>query len=215
MLRKLRLARVFYIKEGIFRKMNKNSRRLGFFILLMLLISSAAVTLRTLACINNMEDGVIYYADETLAFASAIVVAAGVLVLLLSAIVFHKAPLKATFSSPLTYIPTGAVCVALAAFISVPLGEVTTYASYLKLSFAIREPLFLLNAAIVILTVLSMAHFILTAILTEESRSQNRQCRIFGSLYAEASLQFVSAFYPISFHHHVASRILSSQKFCL
>ncbi len=151
--------------------MNKNSRRLGLYILLMLLIATAAVALRTLACINNMEDGVIYYGDETLAFASGIVVAAGVFLLLSSAIVLYKVPLKATFSSPLTYIPTGVVCVAIVALISVSAKDALTFTSYLQLGYAVREPLFLLNSASAILGALSVVHFILTAMLTERHRA--------------------------------------------
>ena len=158
--------------------MNKNSRRLGLYMLLMLLIATAAVALRTLACINNMEGNLIYFGDETLAFASGVTVVAGVALLLTSAAVLHKVPLRASFSSPLTYIPTAAVCVALVSLIFVLWGDAATITSYLSFKYAVREPLFILNVVSALLGALSVAHFILTALLTE----RHRQLRAYFAL---------------------------------
>ncbi len=168
--------------------MNKNSKRLGLYIILLLLIATAAVTLRTLACINNMEGDLIYFDDDSLFFASAIVVIAGSFLLLTSSAVLHKVSLKASFSSPLTYVPTGAVCVALTALAATLISDAMVFTSYLPFSAALREPLFILNAACAILSALSLTHFILTAVLTERHRQLRAYFAlgtiVFASLYA-------------------------------
>lgn len=158
--------------------MNKNSRRLGLYILLMLLISAAAVTLRTLACVNNMEGDLIYFGNDTLALASGIVIAAGAVLLLTSAAVLYKSPLRASFTSPLTYIPTAAVCVSLLALIFTLWGNALTITSYLPFDNAIRDPIFILNVLSSICAALSVVHFVLTAILTE----RHRQLRAYFAL---------------------------------
>ncbi len=107
------LARAFQVKRKETPKMNKNSKRLGLYTMLMLALAAAGVALRTVAVLTDLDYEYGYFNNGTLMLISAIVVAAGAILLIALAPTMKPVSLKASFSTPSTYVPTGAVAVTL------------------------------------------------------------------------------------------------------
>lgn len=145
--------------------MNKNSKRLALAIAVAAVLAIAAVVLRTLSCIRHLENNLIYFSDNRLLNAASAVLIVGIIASAAIALTTEKEPLRASFSSPLTFIPTGLVAVSLLIFSVV----------MLALHVSINPPLPSKNAEIAkglalmtaILAPLSAVHFFLSTFLTE------------------------------------------------
>lgn len=151
--------------------MNRNSARLSLYLTLLSVITVAAVVLRTLACVRDLESNMIYYSSGALITAANVVITAGVVLMLTSLVSLRKEPIRATFSSPLTYVPTGVIATALLLFLIRVLnsfGEVNTLINATPGSAG--APLqfckYLLLACLLLVPV-AIAHFFFTAFLTE------------------------------------------------
>ncbi len=167
--------------------MNVNSRRIRVYTALMLLLAAAAISLRTVACLNDLlyEHG--YFNSKVLITASAYTAFAGCILLFSYFFVAERMSPTTSFSSPRTYAPTGIVGVALL-FISIRLFRIigtagTSVAKYITFATAL-------------FALVSIVHFFLNAFISE-SRTELRgyfslATVMFLALYA-AYLYFTSA----------------------
>ena len=145
--------------------MNRNSRRLSLAIAVAAIFAVAACVLRTLACLSALESNMIYYSDQRLITAANIVLIVGAVLASAIALTMDREPLRANFSTPLTFVPAGIAAIALLIFglcmlaiytvSDTPLPNVRTdTAAKLALASAILAPI-------------SAVHFLLSALLTE------------------------------------------------
>lgn len=147
--------------------MNKNSRRLGIYLILSLVITLAAVGLRSAALVRELTPYG-YFDDWTLINIAGVLFWGGVVLYATYGAVGHRVSLRPSFSSPATYLPTGLVSVALSFFAMRMISE----ASALRQASAVTEGLsrtVTLTTAILcaVFALLSVAHFFLNAFLTE------------------------------------------------
>lgn len=96
--------------------MNKNSKKLALYIFLTFLVALVATVLRTVSCVYELEDNLIYFDDEKLNIAAGITLTIGVLLITVLSFFLKKESLKATFSTSATYVPAGIVGAALLLF---------------------------------------------------------------------------------------------------
>lgn len=95
--------------------MNKNSRRLGVFIIIISAITLSAIVLRTLALYNSFDVDTGYFKDSLIINIASAVMASAVLFTIIFSFALEKVNLSATFDSPHTYIPLGVLGVSMLA----------------------------------------------------------------------------------------------------
>lgn len=145
--------------------MNKNSKRLALATAVAAVFALTAVVLRALACTRYLESNLIYFSNYGLVNAAGSVLIVGIVAAVAIALTTEKEPLRASFSSPLTFIPTGLVAVSLLIFGIVMLALYVSITPPLPSKNAdIAKGLALMTA---ILAPLSAVHFFLSALLTE------------------------------------------------
>lgn len=93
--------------------MNVNSKRLKIYILIMLAVGLVSSALRTVACLYDLDISLGYFENDTLINIAGIVLWIGVILLLGYIVISAGVNLRPSFTSPLSYIPTGIVSVAL------------------------------------------------------------------------------------------------------
>lgn len=161
--------------------MNRNSKRLGAYIVIALVILAAAAGLKCAACLRDLDYKYGYFDSKGLINAANILIASGFGVMLSYAVVGCKCSLKPSFSSPATYVPTGIVGAA-ELFLSV-----RTLSSVRDLTAAgTRLPAVIATLA-GLLGLLSIVHFFLNAALTE-SKTELR------AYFALATVLFLSVY---------------------
>ncbi len=137
--------------------MNKNTKITRLYFIILMLVTAAAVALRTVACLNDLEYRFGIFGSYTLITASGICAALGVLILFSYIFFSDKISAVPTFSSPSTYMPTALVAIALI-FLSVAL-------------LSVKAPLDAAPRGLVvtcgILALVAVLHFFLNAFLTE------------------------------------------------
>lgn len=145
--------------------MNKNSKRLGLYVLLMTTFIISSVTLRTIACMTDLDYESGYFDNGTLMLVSGIVAAVGVVAMLSLAGTLKPVSLKASFSTPSTFVPTGAVAISLVS-LSIALLTSSNFISFspTRVMDTPYEVLCLISA---IFALLSVAHFFFNAFLTD------------------------------------------------
>ena len=137
--------------------MNKNSKLTGLYSALLALFTIAAVTLRTVACLFDLEYSYGAFNSKTLIFASGVTALLGAVVLFSYIIFADRITAVPAFSSPTTYLPTGLVAIALI-FLSVSmLSE--------RISLATAPPLLVIICALTAL--FSVVHFFFNAFIAE------------------------------------------------
>lgn len=134
--------------------MNPNSKKIRIYILIMLVLSAAAVTTRTVACIKDLGYLYGYFNDKFFISLSGYIASGGVLILLSYPLFAERMKAEPSFSSPLTYIPSGIVSVGL------PYLAITIKRSIDKGASDLASNL---STVLVILSLISVAHFFLTA----------------------------------------------------
>ena len=145
--------------------MNRNSKRLCASLVIMLLFAAVACVLRTLACLWHLEENQIYFAEGGMLSVAGALVVVGAILSAAIALTMDKEPVRAHFSSALTFVPTGLTAVALLIFGLCMLAVYTTLDSPLpdqRVSIASA-----LALACAVLAPLSAVHFFLNAFLTE------------------------------------------------
>ena len=150
--------------------MNKNSRRLGFYISFAVLFAAAAVVLRSVALITRLEDNLLYFSDGTLIGISYAVAAVGCVAMFTALFVLERVSLRASFSSPSLILPTGLVGTALIVFAA---GQVLFVASYSPEPFfkSLDTPVTILAFVSALLAPLAVIHFFLSFFLTERHKA--------------------------------------------
>lgn len=145
--------------------MNRNSKRLGMALILIAIFSAAACALRTLACIWHLEDNLIYFAKNPLLPTANILVIAAAALALVIALGMNKEPLRANFSSALTFVPSGLAAIAVLIFGLAMLATYTVTVSPIPdQRVDVAAALALVCA---LLTPFSAVHFFLTVFLAD------------------------------------------------
>ncbi len=93
--------------------MNINSKRLRIYILLMLVVGAVSSALRTIACLFDLNYDIGHFENGALASAASIVLWIGVIIMFSYLLISTGVNLRPSFTSPLSYVPTGIISVAL------------------------------------------------------------------------------------------------------
>lgn len=171
--------------------MKKNLKIFGIYLPIYLLVTIAAVSLRSVACFVNLDDNGIYFGSDTLiSIANYTVIALSLFSLSYAYSPSPKLSLIPSFTSPETYVPTGAVGVALLFTAYSAFVRARDSKSYVDLLNAYPSPdsaalastytvLAIISLAVAILALLSIAHFVLTATVEEHSSTRRANLGLF------------------------------------
>ena len=94
--------------------MNTNSKRLGIYLAIMILATAIATTLRTVACLNQLDYASGFFLEKSLIGAADAIIAITVIGMFSYLFVAARIHLRASFSTGATYVPTGILAVASA-----------------------------------------------------------------------------------------------------
>ena len=148
--------------------MNKNSGRLAIYIAFALIFTAVATGLRTAACLYHLDYTYGYFTQKGQITAASIVFYGGIIIMLTYALWRGRVSLRASFSSPATYVPTGLVSAA-SLFLAVRLiSEARNMAKG-----GTRSVLMILTLASGILAILSVLHFFYNGYVTD-ARNETR-----------------------------------------
>lgn len=115
--------------------MNVNSKRLKIYILIMLAVGLVSSALRTVACLYDLDISLGHFGSDTLINTSGIILWIGIILLLGYILISAGANLRPNFTSPLSYIPTGIISIALL-FVGV---RILSNCDFLEIKRAILE----------------------------------------------------------------------------
>lgn len=148
--------------KGISPEMNKNMKRMWIYLPILLLTIAVTVTLRTVALIRDLDPEVGYFSNKTIITVASIFLVSACVILFSYIFIGHKASLKASFSTPATYVPTGLVAAALI-FLS---GSLMRFArsEFVSGNKGAAGTLAIVGA---VLAIGSIVHFFLNTFLTE------------------------------------------------
>ncbi len=167
--------------------MNKHKKPLALYLILASLLSSAAVILRTVACFTRMDYQFGYFTDKAIINISGTVLAILSAVTLTYLIIGPKESLRASFATPITYIPSGLVAVSLL-FVSV--GMFT----YAKETYTVGSAIVLPRAtcyATSVLAIPSAIHFLLNAFFDERKCEPRAWFSIFTVVFLTSFVVFL------------------------
>ncbi len=182
--------------------MNTNSKRLGIYLVTMLILTAVATTLRTIACVTELDFASGFFNNKSLITVANALITLTVLGMFSYTVVAKKVTLRPSFSTGATYVPTGILGVALA-FIGIKTFSyvlaINNYRLYDFKASSLRELIAELLTPIAISTTIgiiagvlafvSIAHHFFNAYLTEEQS-------VIRAYFAIASIAFVG-FYAI------------------
>ena len=146
--------------------MNKNTKKSLLYIIILAVITVTAVILKSIAALTDLEENLIYYGDSPLLLASNIIAISGVVLMISFAFTLKKDAIRVSFTSSLSYIPTGVIAVSLALFALAMFSEHTRL-SELAIISPSSLPSSYLALATGLLAVASIVHFFLNAFLPE------------------------------------------------
>ncbi len=148
--------------------MNTKTKSIRIYIPILWMIILVTSALRCAALLLNFNPESNYFDEK------GIITAAGIILAICSVILFtyaFTAPksmnLIASFSTPETYIPTGAVCTALSVFVMHGFIKIRDMELHLSDIFSSGDLGKIVLVISIILGILSIVHFVLTALLTE------------------------------------------------
>ena len=148
--------------------MKRTKQRLGIYTVLLFLLTAAAVALKTAALLYNFNFKTNYFDDKLLSGISDALLIAGVLLSLSYVAVGRRDSLRASFSSPAFYLPSGVIGVALLFFCGEHLASVFAKIS-VNMQSDFRLKIFTPEIAIELLAVLlalaSIGYFILGSLV--------------------------------------------------
>ena len=137
--------------------MNKNTKLIRLYSALLLLFSAAAVTLRAVACLNDLEYSIGLFSSYTMVRASGIVAAIGALLLFTYVFLADRISAVPSFSEPSTYVPSGLTAISLIFLCASLLTDKNTETDAPRTVIIICA----------VMALLSVVHFFLNAFLTE------------------------------------------------
>ncbi len=171
------------MKETL-RKMNQKRKTTEIYLPILFIVILSAVALRCAAVLLDFNAMSGYFDNKTWITASGIVTAVGCILLFTYAFTAPKDQrLIASFSTPETYIPTGAVCTSLSVFIMQGYAQIRTlnlpFSKLFSLSNMERST-FTLS---LIFAAVSIAYFVMTALLTERDSTPRAALGLFAVLF--------------------------------
>lgn len=149
--------------------MQTNRKQLDIYLVILAILTLATVVLRTLATLLQYDSEYGYYTGGSLIVIANAICVSGVFILISHFASYPKdVSFTASFSTPMTYIPTGIVSIALL-FLSVSLvSYVSAVSPFPLLSAAtLRTPTYFLALASALLAVASIPHFFLNSFIKE------------------------------------------------
>ena len=150
--------------------MNTNSKRLGGYLSVMLIATAVAISLRTVACITQLNYSNGFFSDRSLVNVSDAIITLCAIGMLSYIPFASRISLRASFSTGATYVPTGILAVA-SVFLGVKtVTQALTTSKYPLISIetlTLKNPTALLGVLIVILSILSAVHLFFNAFITE------------------------------------------------
>ena len=172
-----------------FFKMTQKKRALLIYLALLGVTIVSSIALRTVAILKDFNPSTNFFEDKTLIDAASYIVGLGCLILFSYTFIAKKdEKLIASFTTPLTYVPTGAVIISFIFFAIENLIEVKSYALPLELLAAFKNATASFKFYLAILAILSLGYFILAAMSekhTSDSRSFYGLCSVvFFAFYA-------------------------------
>ena len=151
--------------------MNQKTKINRIYLPFLIAVLIASVAFRTAALLTDFDEATGYFGDKGLIIAASVIVVAGAVLLTTYSIAAGgKRKLVATFATPATYVPTGAVCSALMFFAIKTAGSLKELymafaGGYLKFSLSTLPSY--IAALLVPLAILSIGYFILNACVFE------------------------------------------------
>ncbi|MBR5448486.1 MAG: hypothetical protein IKV43_00720 [Clostridia bacterium] len=180
--------------------MNKNSKQLKIYITVILLLTVAATTLRTAACLVDLDFIYGYFESKTLINTATALIVSAVVVAFSFLFASKKVMLHPSFSSPSTYVPTGIVGAALMFF------SARIFADAKNASELGAKPIVIITSAICgVCALLSIVHFFLNAFLTE-ARTELR------AYFATATVMALSTYTALIFFREDGMALNSPNK---
>lgn len=154
-----------------FSKMNTNSKRLSIYIVLMLIGTAIATTLRSIACVTDLNNVTGYFDDKSLIAISDPLIWITVIASLSYIFAASRVKLTASFSTAATYIPTGILGVAtLFLGVRVITHTIETNDSPILSPETLLSPAFILSVLAAILSIASIGYYFLNSYYTESSK---------------------------------------------
>lgn len=148
--------------------MNTNSKRLGLYIAAMLILTSVATTLRTIACVTQLDYASGFFTDKSLIRISDIIICITVFGMFSYVLAATSVKLRASFSTGATYVSTGILAVATVFLGMKVISYVISGARYPLLSVkTLTDPTTVLGIITAILACLSVAHHFFNAFITD------------------------------------------------
>ncbi|MBQ8689871.1 MAG: hypothetical protein IJ515_05875 [Clostridia bacterium] len=165
--------------------MKKTAKLYGIFLPIFLLLTAACTVLRSIACLNYLDEDGYYFSSSTLINISAIIAAAAI-IFFLSYIwcAREEINLIPSFSSPANYIPCALVTVGLA-FLSVQLFAVA-FSNQMLVTFTQK---FALVAAI--LALLAIGYFVVSALYISRRSIKRSNYGLITLLFLCAYVAFI------------------------
>lgn len=149
-----------------FFDMKRTKQCLGIYTVLLFLLILVTVTLKTVALFNDFDFETEYFKDSPLATVSDWMLVAGSLLMLSFIAVGRAEPLRASFSAPAFYLPSGLVGVALLFMSAEHFKSVFTAAlENGNSALGIFKPETLLPLAVALLALASIGYFILGSLV--------------------------------------------------
>ena len=175
--------------------MNTNSKRLGIYLLAMLILTVAATTLRSIACVTNLDYSTGFFTNKSLITTADIIITVTVLGMFSYLFVAPRISLIANFSTPETYVTTGVLGVATAFLGARIFSYVSIVSSYSQRSDNMlfrKNIMTLICAACAILAFASILHHFFNAFITE-SKTEVR------AYFALATILFLGIYAMITY----------------
>ena len=175
--------------------MNTNSKRLGIYLLAMLILTVAATTLRSIACVTNLDYSTGFFTNKSLITTADIIITVTVLGMFSYLFVAPRISLIANFSTPETYVTTGVLGVATAFLGARIFSYVSIVSSYSQRSdnMLFRKNIMTLICAVcAILAFASILHHFFNAFITE-SKTEVR------AYFALATILFLGIYAMITY----------------
>lgn len=163
----LRSREYKFTNEGKYTTMNTNSKKLTVYMVLMLIGAAVSTTLRTIACISHLDYSTGYFKDKSLISVADIIIWVTVILMLTYPIITSKAHLHASFSTGATYIPSGALAVAVVFAGVQALSYAMSISRYPLLSLGVfKTPSAVIGIAVFILSLATVAYLFFNTYLT-------------------------------------------------
>ena len=164
--------------------MNRNSKKLGIYIGIVSVIAIAATAFRTIALLADYDISTAYFNNPLLVTISGAIIVAAVLLSIVLAFTLECVSLKANFSSPLTYIPVGALAMTIVSVFIYLIRSADIGTTLFKGMVSVSIVLSIVTA---LLALVAIGHLFLTTLVTKSQTTLR-------AYFAIGSIAFLAAF---------------------